>query len=146
MREIKFRAFDKKRKCMFQVTEINFRANGNIYSVSPDQGGTWLLIDEVELLQYTGLKDKNGREVYEGDLLKKVLTIDVTALGEKSAEIETHEIIGYVKFEKGHFGIYFIKHTSHKEAENSFYPFLNEKEYEIIGNIFENSELLEKKQ
>lgn len=86
--------------------------------------------DLREKQQYTGLKDCNGKEVYEGDILRaKVCTF----------ENNWEEAIGWVKFDNASF--YFINNKinliSLKETLLSM--------TEIIGNIFENPELLETK-
>jgi len=77
------------------------------------------------VMQYTGLKDKNGKEIYEGDVIKYF-----------------HKVVGEIKrvvnYKYGMYGIKGIMTGTH-------IPFANilESEYEVIGNIYENSELLE---
>ena len=71
MREIKFRAWDRVLKTMCNVQTIRF-ADMTISFISKGCSQPNRTLDSVELMQYTGLKDKNGKgeEIYVGDLLK----------------------------------------------------------------------------
>ena len=78
----------------------------------------------VPIMQYTGLKDKNGKEIYESDVIK--------APGEFPAEI---------KFSGGSFC---LNHISDVIGSWVSLRDVSTKSYEVIGNIYENPELLEK--
>lgn len=68
-REIKFRAWNKKDKVMVDVAAMNFGPSGFWSLIEDAYDAELQLADSYELMQYTGLKDKNGREIYEGDVL-----------------------------------------------------------------------------
>jgi uncharacterized phage protein (TIGR01671 family) len=105
-RIIKFRAWDKKEKKM----EENWHKESGLIEHFGFNGSNRFII-----MQYTGLKDKNGKEIYEGDIIK---FRDVK-----------HKVI----FHKGVFCF--------KVRENDYHIF-NEKETEVIGNIYENNNLI----
>ena len=114
MREIKFRAWNKQRKEMIIVEEIHFKYNSIVY----DEGIITSPMKNFEMMQFTGLKDKKGKEIYEGDVLEN---------GFKDSK---YKII----FEDGKFVA---------DQLEGFGIFDIEDEWEVIGNIYENPELLE---
>lgn len=123
----KFRAWLKNDKEMIDVDEIHW-FNGEL-----DIIGDYITFvrkaDEIELMQSTGLKDKNGKEIFEGDILG----------------IETDEgILNVNVFWDEKHALFMFESEIHNEkevlaelVEDNTYPF------EIIGNIYENTELLE---
>ena len=126
MREIKFRAWDKIEKRMYYDVQdtYDFRCNGK--GCLEESFGDVLKNDKYIVLQYVGMEDINGREIYEGDI--------VTLKGE----------------------VFEIKYKDYKYIADGFYDssqdvpddFFSEYAYsffEIVGNIYENPELLEAK-
>lgn len=131
MREIKFRAWDSCNEKMIYEFSVNFQ-NSSLMSIFDLPNDT---IDDIDLIQYTGLKDKNGVEIYKSDLLKD----DV---GRIFKVIEDNRIgsTGYImecvknKSEKDHIKIGNIY---------NFYSWITPFHcLEVIGNIYENPELL----
>ena len=123
MREIKFRVWDRGEKLMGNVNWLCPR-DREVFKVRGWFGGEdkELIGSQFELMQYTGLKDKNGKEIYEGDI---VFCED----GEfsKTCKIEWDEV--GARF----FGIAIEDDDSYEMQE--IYG-------EIIGNIYKNPELL----
>mgnify|MGYP001018704377 FL=1 len=125
MREIKVRAWYKPYKQMCQVESLRFDVNGVYTAVlieEPFYDRKLVEADEIAIEQYTGLKDKNGTEIYEGDIL-----ID-----------DTGEPTEYwvVKFSDGGFV---------GECAGVAEPLFELTNLEVVGNIHEDSELVEEK-
>lgn len=135
-RPIKFRAWDKKKKRMVQNVHefydtLHYDESGIPYEEWYDIGIVYaqsfggLLHDEnAVIMQYTGLKDKHGKEIYEGDIIEvdRDYWYDPTGYGYPQG--------GKVRF------VY---------SGDNFddFPDLNDsREFEVIGNIYENKELL----
>ena len=115
MREIKFRAWDTLNKKMLVLPVFTIASDGYVHITSNSQHyGT----GQVKLMQYTGLKDKNGKEIYEGDIL---------AWG-YSKNVKTKWV---VEATSGGWNPFIDSMTTDK-------PF----RYEVIGNIYENPELM----
>lgn len=92
-------------------------------------------LKDVVLMQCTGLKDKNGKLIYEGDIVSvKVETQDF--FGEDEYYFENYK--GEIIFEKGEILIDVIDTTKHPIS-----LYYHAKDCEVIGNIYENPELLE---
>ncbi|EOE6415228.1 YopX family protein [Enterococcus hirae] len=88
----------------------------------------WGMIDKYVLMQSTGLKDKNGVEIFEGDIVLADGVKKIVTFGEQEREEDFGDLIYYIGF-----------NVYTKMGYSSVIPV----EYEVIGNIWENSELLE---
>lgn len=152
MREIKFRAWDGDSK-MYYPTVFEFGVcgvNGLPSIAVPLNGGGYCTT--AYIMQYTGLKDKNGKEIWEGDIVSYPDTesdyVDVgIGVGLKCAEMSCYGFAPVV-FALGTFGLDCDGGESLGRGFHSFewitdtYGFTF-KELEVIGNIYENPELLE---
>jgi uncharacterized phage protein (TIGR01671 family) len=131
IREIKFRAWDED-GFMFTPTKITFGTFGNKDSVEVWRGDVFGTLGSsiLALMQYTGLKDKNGKEIYEGDIVtadwpyaKRCSVIwDVSRCGFYCQPVEGDGILGRAAYDKGYK--------------------MNGAKMEVTGNIYENPELL----
>ncbi len=142
MKEIKFRAWDKRTKQMFH--NENFLDLGRLLiakakQLYPDaadvqnaKGGLMLTTDDGNMvfMQFTGHRDDNGKEIYDGD----ILAIDWAIPNETTFAIVTWNSEEY-GFNYVGFGC--------KDGGNSLFE-IKDRVIEIIGNIYENQELMDK--
>ena len=127
MREIKFRAYGNYPYKMFIPKEIVI-VGDSIHSVYDEEGNRY--VPEIPLMQYTGLKDKNGKEVYEGDYV--YATTRGMDFETKFAVIRWSDYLKCV--------VVYSKDTDIDDC----LPIGRFYELEVIGNIHENPELLNK--
>lgn len=117
-REIKFRAWQKWHEYMFTPDYIDF-INGNIIIGENDGDSRY---EDIPLMQYTGLKDKNGKEIYEGDVLEFPFEMGIV-----------YVINDGFRFAIKSFGSQTIEYESEEVL----------KQTKIIGNIYENPEFIQ---
>lgn len=128
-----FRVFEKDRKIMCEVEELGFGENGDLQKVHYywEEYGEYLStseIDDVILMQSTGFKDCEGKEIYEGDILIETKSKD--AFEVKHGWFEDVGVSIFLQM-----GVYLYDGYETRP----FYR-LN---YKVIGNIYEDPELLE---
>lgn len=138
MREIGYRAWLKKDKKMVEVKSIHFGTKKIMYGYSESShcyGNVTCKFDDCELMQFTGLTDKNGTKIFEGDIVKdgfgRIMKVDF--------------IERWVKYQ-----FTLVKATGERWTNNFiradltdwFIGGCTEELPEIIGNIYDNPELL----
>jgi len=139
MREIKFRAWSKEFRKMVDLQAITPLA----LSIEPELVGARIGVyvpddDRLQIMQFTGLHDKNGAEIYEGDIVK--------------THFADEDLVGSIKYSEKWAKFYFGVINKYGcgvalDPESVFYWYYAEDDEgttsiaEIIGNIYENPEL-----
>lgn len=120
----KYRAWDKETKTMNGMAEIYRNRNQEIELHPRDEN--------IILMQSTGLKDKNGQEIFEGDIVSDGFDI---------GDIKSHKTLGFYMVDKKGVERWFSDGATIEGFEE--YVKTAFKTIEVIGNIYENPELLE---
>jgi uncharacterized phage protein (TIGR01671 family) len=130
-REIKFRAWHKEEKRMAEVALLQMQPFMLVHIVSlgdehglDDTVSTWKQ-EDIELMQFTGLNDKNGKEIYEGDIVRYIHPAQYDL-----PSITTVVVISWNEETTG----FDLGHMSNRVTIDD--------DIEVIGNIYENKDLL----
>ena len=123
----KFRAYDGGSLSRMYQPEDVMVGNGNIWINDEDfDAGEWIVNNDLELMQSTGLCDKEGTEVFEGDILHHQIQTDYTFI---------------VKYDKNNARWYGeLSRTYRIDITKDFLQY-----YKVIGNVYENPKYLEHK-
>ncbi len=141
MRTIKFRAFHKGQmtdNVQPNFTDPEFKTcmvpdvNGNFIIEPGGEKGFWYSIKVDAIMQFTGLHDKKGKEIYECDIVKFF------------TDSHPEGIVRQVEWDEEGMWIPFRDNTFIQDELGDW--FIKEKGFEILGNKFSNPELLEKKE
>ena len=120
-REIKFRVWDKRHNSMEYINDLYWFEENGIHDFNDDN---------YVFMQNTGLKDKNGKEIYDSDIVKVTWG---------SGKIVFYE----VKY-CGSLGYHYLRDTKNKEDDDIICIY-DYSQMDVIGNVFDNPELLKNK-
>lgn len=116
-----------------------------------DRPNEYIGVDKESVGQFTGLSDKNGKEIYEGDIIlangsKYVKIYDMS--GARQFVCSTIKDIGHTETARSKYEVYwqdcFAQFGFRSLSNHSINSEVSNRDYEVIGNIHENRELIEK--
>jgi uncharacterized phage protein (TIGR01671 family) len=143
-RDIKFRAWDKNNKGFINgFNMIGFSTGQGAPKKILQRFSTEWNIEDVELMQYTGIKDTKGKEICEGDIIQFTWETD-------SCWGKAGTYLGYIKFDKGSFQVAYLGKLKEKRLKKDAEDYDNissfmywSEDVMVIKNIYENPEILE---
>lgn len=122
MNNLKFRAWDKANKEMLKIDVIDFFLKG-IRILERNGNSFFMKFSDVVLMQSTGLFDKNKKEIFEGDIVRNIYT---GSIGRVYWCVHNTGFFYYVEKDKKHYTVFRANHN-----------------LEVIGNVYENKELIQ---
>lgn len=129
----KFRAYDGGSLCRMYSPEEVMVGNGDIWIIDEDGvAGEWIVNNDLVLMQSTGLTDKNGKEIFEGDVVTD---------GYTTGDIKNHPTLGFYMVDDNGTERWFSDNATTEDFEEDVETAY--KILEIIGNIYKNPELVE---
>jgi uncharacterized phage protein (TIGR01671 family) len=136
MREIEFRAWDKDREewCKGYSSSPGMYLNGHDEVFELEAATSFVYGNgkrNIEIMQFTGLQDKNGKKVYEGDILK----VKFEGINPYRHEYEVMKVVWLQGIALGRFVVI--------DKNGESWSGLSNTEIEVIGNIYENPSLME---
>lgn len=135
MREIKFRVWDILNKKILDYYDIIQLPMWEVFPGTPEQRC-------FNVMQYTGLKDKNGKEIYEGDIISEYRPSGFNYSIVRFGEINISKFVSYPKM----CTCFYSDYSNFNDCWSEVPIGNNLKNIEVIGNIYENPELLEVEQ
>lgn len=140
----KLKCFNRLQNKIYEVRSISYY-QGNVKRIEVEDNGKILIFDEYDnnidnciLVQCTGLKDKNGKLIFEGDIVRFSKYHDPEGGDWEKSVVVWGDELDYPAFD--------LKHTDFGGINGLHYLFAQDCPIEVIGNIYENADLLEEKE
>jgi len=146
MREVKFRAWHNHLERMFMPAFKTWNGGVEVWRDNKQQTAVIDLCGETDsedvyLMQYTGLKDKNGKEIYEGDIVKILYTDWSSCTGCHKSPQEHMDAIAKIKVVVWSVNGFYVSHKVDgytESMEPGRHGFI-----EVIGNVYQDSHLID---